>query len=105
MKLKPVRVRPCDDEKTYFGIYLGDFPHFQSASFDERTGMLKFNAANNPCIYIPELNKVVFGSGSWWSEIENANDIQDITDELINDQWYVKLLKAEMIKENEKAGK
>ena len=69
-----------------------------SANFDKETWILKFNAANNPCIYIPELNKVVFGSGSWWSEIEDENDIQDITDELINDQWYVKFLKAEMIK-------
>ena len=103
--LKPVRVRPCDNEKTYFGIYLGDFPHLPSASFDEETGILKFNAASNPCIYIPELKKVVFGSGSWWSEIEDENDIKDITDELINDQWYVKLLKAKMIKESDKTDK
>lgn len=103
--LKPVRVRPCDDERTYFGVYLGYFPHLPSASFDEETGILKFNATGNPCIYIPELNKVVFGSGSWWSEIEDENDIKDITDELINDQWYVKLLKTEMIKESEKTDK
>ena len=93
--LKPVRVRPCDDEKTYFGIYLGNFPHLPSASFDEKTGILKFNAFGNPCIYVPELNKVVFGSGSWWSEIQDMNDIKDITDELINNQWYVKLFRAE----------
>ena len=37
--------------------------------------------------------------------IEDENDIQDITDELINDQWYVKLLKTEMIKESEKTDK
>ena len=90
--LKPVRVYPFDDKKTYFGIYLGNFPHMPCVIFDEETGMLKFNVENKPCIYIPELNKVLFGTESWWSDIEDENDIQDITE----------LLKTEKIKESEK---
>ena len=98
VSLKAVKVRPCDDETTYFGIYLGEFPHFPSASFSEETGILKFSAANNPCIFIPKLNKVVFGSGCWWGEIEDINEFSEISDEDINEQWYVKMLKAEFEK-------
>ena len=88
------RVRPCDDEKTYLGLYLGEFPCFPSVSFNEETGMLKFDAACNPCIYVPELKKVVWGCGSWWSRIESEEDLKDVTDEVIDGQFYVQMLKA-----------
>lgn len=63
-----------------------------------RTGILKFSAANNPCIFIPKLNKVVFGSSCWWGEIEDINEFSEISDEDINEQWYIKMLKAEFEK-------
>mgnify|MGYP000282015848 FL=1 len=35
-----------------------------------------------------------FGAESWWSIIENPEELKDITDDDINSQWYVKALKA-----------
>lgn len=92
----PVRVRLCEDEKTYFGIYLGEFPWMTGASFHETDGKLEIWTTENPCIFIPEQKKVVFGASCWWSKIENLNDISDIsdiTDETIENQWYMKLLR------------
>ena len=91
-----VKVRLCEEEnspKTYLGIYLGEFPHFAHASLSEE-GILTFGAACNPCIYVPELEKVVWGSESWWSRISDVSELKDIADEDIENVWYVKLLKA-----------
>lgn len=87
------KVRLCEDDKTYLGIYLGEFPHFPHSSLSE-DGILTFGAACNPCIYVPELEKVVWGSESWWSKIDDASELKDITDEDIENTWYVKLLRA-----------
>lgn len=89
----PVRVRLCEDDKTYFGILLGEFPWHTNASYNEESGMLKISTMTNPCILLPREKKVVFGAESWWSKIEQGEDISDITDEDINDQWYMKLAK------------
>jgi hypothetical protein len=48
---------------------------------------------NNPAIYVPELRKIIFGCGSWWSEIESPDEIKDITDDDIENCWYVRLAK------------
>ena len=90
---EPVRVRPCSDKKTYFGIYLGDFPRRIQTRYDTSDAMLSICAINNPCIYVPELGKVVFGDESWWSTIDPDDDITDITDDSIQNQWYVKMLR------------
>lgn len=94
VSLKPVRIRPCDGEKTYFGIYLGEFPRYMYSSFNEETEILKVSTVTNPCIFVPELEKVVFGDESWWSEIKPGEDIKDITNETIDGQWYMQLLRG-----------
>ena len=92
--LKPVKIRPCSEDKTYFGIYLGEFPRYMHVSYNEKSGILDVSTPCNPCIYVPALEKVVFGDESWWSEINPGEDVTDITDEQIEDQWYMKMLRG-----------
>ena len=95
---KLATVRPCGEEyndKTYVGIFLGDLPHAPHISHDERTGKLKIIPMMNPAIFVPELKKIIYGCESWWSLIEKPEDMdREITDELIQSQWYVQLAKA-----------
>ena len=86
------RVRPAAEKKTYLGIYIGEIPRYTSASLDKETGILEISSACNPMIYIPELNRAVFGDESWWSRIEDGEDISDITDDDIKGQWYMRIL-------------
>lgn len=92
ISFSPVKVRLCEDNKTYFGILLGELPWFTNISYDEETKILNVSTIDNPCIYVPELNRLVFGAESWWSRIESDEEISDITDLDINNTWYVKLL-------------
>lgn len=89
----PVRVRLCEDNKTYFGILLGEFPWHTAVLYSEDSGKLKIQTITNPCILLPKEKKIVFGAESWWGRTEPGEDISDITDADINDQWYVKLAK------------
>lgn len=95
---KFAKVRPCEKEcenKTYVGIFLGDLPHAPYISLDEKSGMLKIRPMMNPAIYVPDLKKIVYGYESWWCIIEDEKDLdKEITDDLINNQWYVKAMKA-----------
>ena len=91
-----VKIRPCADEyegRTYLGIYLGDLPMGISSSYNEETQVLTNRAFSNPAIFVPALKKIIFGAESWWGEIQSEKDLKDITDEDINSQWYVQLLK------------
>jgi hypothetical protein len=94
---KLAKVRPCGEEyggKTYLGIFLGDIPHSPHISHNPETGMLQIRAYCNPAIFVPNLNKIVWGMESWWSVVENENDLdKEITDELIQNQWYVRVAK------------
>lgn len=90
---KPVRIRPCAKEykdKTYLGIYLGDLPYGITGYFSHIDEKLHIMAANNPAIYVFELQKIIHGYESWWSIIESPEEIKDITDNTIKNQWYVK---------------
>lgn len=88
------RVRPAKEKKTYLGIFIGEIPRYTTASFNEESGTLKISTACNPMIYVPELERAVFGDESWWNCIEPGEDITDITDEQIRGQWYMKLLEG-----------
>lgn len=91
-----VKIRPCAEEyqnKTFMGIYLGDLPMGISSSYNEETQILTNRAFSNPAIFVPELKKIIFGAESWWSEIKAGDDVSDITDEDINNQWYVQMMK------------
>lgn len=89
-------IRPCAEEyegKTYLGIYLGDLPISHHITHDPKTKILKVGTMDNPAIFVPDLNKIIFGCASWWHKIENIDEIKDITKEDIENTWYVKLIK------------
>lgn len=93
---KLVKINPCGEEyggKTYLGILLGDLPIGTTVSFHHDDQKLHIGAMTNPAIFVPELKKIIYGCESWWGEIEKPEDLKDITPEVINNVWYVKLLK------------
>ena len=92
-----VKIRPCNKEyggKTYLGLYLGNQPWSQTVSYNEESGELTVGMATNPAIYVFDLQRIIFGAESWWGIIENPEELKDITNDDINSQWYVKVLKA-----------
>ena len=91
--LTPARIRLCEDNKTYFGIYLGNLPRYLSTELDPKTNELTVKTVTNAGIYVPAKKKIYFGDESWWSLIEPDDPVEDITDEDISGQWYVKMLK------------
>jgi hypothetical protein len=95
-----VSVRPCEKAlkgKTFLGIYIGQLPQGVGISYHRESGVLAARFAyHNPAIWVPELQKIVWGSGSWWSPIESLDALRAITDEEINNTWYVKLLSAQL---------
>ena len=102
-----VKIRPCAEEyenKTYLGIYLGDFPIGCDVGLFTKTKILHILKNSNPAIFVPDLKKVIFGYESWWGEIESQEDLKDITNDDINNVWYVKVLK-ELADKEEKDGK
>lgn len=91
-----VKVRPCAkkfDGKTFLGIFMGEVALSQGAEWHEEEGELVIKRfMYNPMIFIPEVNEVVWGCGSWWGKIKSEDDLKTITDEDINNVWYVKAL-------------
>lgn len=90
-KVSLVEVKPCGDAKTYLGIYLGDFALGMSYKVVGNELQVK-PIFNNPAIFVPELNRVVFGCESWWRTIDNIEDAQGISKEDIENCWYVQIL-------------
>lgn len=101
----PVMIRSCRKEhgdKTYFGVFLGEVAMSPSVSIDKEGTMHVSLGSHNPAIFVPELKTVIFGCESWWGEIESEEELAKlITDETINNVWYVKALKAMSGKEEE----
>lgn len=93
----PVRIKPCAEEykgKSYLVLYLGDLPMMNSISYDEEKQSLKVGTVHNPAIYVFALKKIIFGAESWWCKINSPEDVKGISEEEIDNTWYVKLLKA-----------
>lgn len=62
-----VKVRPCGEEyqgKTYAGIFLGDLAIDNTCRLNKETQELEIIPRNNPAIYVPDLQKIVFGCES-----------------------------------------
>ena len=51
-----------------------------------------FMSGHNPDIFVPEIQEIIFGMESWWDEIRSEEDFKRITDEDIQNVWYVKLM-------------
>jgi len=97
-----VAVRSCKKEhgdKTRLGILIGFVPIHMGARFEAEDGkkdvgrLVFTNTGSNPAIFIPELNEVVLGCESWWGEIKNEKELKEITNEDINNVWYVRAMK------------
>lgn len=94
---KFVKIAPCGDEyagKTFLGIYLGELPIWHNISYNTETKELNVSHRKNPAIFVPDLNKIIYGIESWWRIIEKEEDLEEITNTDINNVWYVKALKA-----------
>jgi len=95
--IKWVSVRPCSDKyegKTYLGIMLGDMALSVYVSFNHKTGILHAEPSHhNPAMYVPELNEVIYGCGSYWGEINSPEDLKQISKDDINNIWYVRAIK------------
>ena len=72
---------------------MGDLPLTNYISYQEETKELNVSVSCNPAIFVPELKKIIFGMESWWGRIENADELKEITNDDIDNVWYVKLLK------------
>lgn len=91
-----VAVRPCGEEyqkKTYLGFYIGELPIQVMVNYKEKNGILRIDTLDNPAMFVPELGKIIFGCGSWWHEIKSEDELKQISDQDINNVWYMKLLK------------
>lgn len=89
-----VSIRPCAEEygdKTYLGILIGDIALGSSITLAEDKVQLNFSG-HNPAIFVPELRKVIYGCESWWAEIESEEQLRKITNDDIQNAWYMKML-------------
>lgn len=94
---QPVSVRPCGDKETYFGILLGEMPYTSHVSFDRKNGELTVGHMLNSAIYVPKLGRVVYGFESWWQRIDTDEEADKaITDDGIQNQWYMRMLRDAM---------
>ena len=75
-------------------MFLGELPIGQNISYNRKSQVLDISFRNNPAIFVFELNKIIYGIESWWGIIETENDLKDISDQDINNIWYVKALNS-----------
>lgn len=96
-----VAIRPCADEykdKTFLGILIGYVPIHRDLAFvraeGKEEGELIFRImGDNPAIFVPDLKKVILGCASWWGAIKDEAHLKQITNEDIQNVWYVKAIK------------
>jgi len=104
---KLVKIRSCRKEhgdKTYLGIYLGDMALSIQHSIKDDV-LTASHSFYNPAIFVPELNDIVYGCESWWGEIKSPEEVNElITDDVIKNVWYVKLLREDA-KKSKKTGR
>jgi len=100
-----VSIRPCAEEyeeKTYLGIYMGVIARSVDCAVDIKTEIMTLGFGDhNPAIFVPDLGKIIFGCESWWGEIKSPDELERITDDDIENIWYVKKLRAMIDKEKE----
>lgn len=92
-----VAIRPCEAEyndKTFLGIYLGEMALSLQLGYNPVNGnIIPQHSFHNPAIFVPDISKIIYGCGSWWGQIESEDQLKQITNNDINNVWYVKALK------------
>ncbi|MEN5278895.1 hypothetical protein ABE527_18360 [Brucella sp. TWI432] len=100
---KFVRVRPCAPEyadKTFLGVYMGDMPQLEVSikdrpeHEDKVLHISRGTFMGNPAIYVPALSQIIYGAESWWGVISTPDQLRQISDNDIDNVWYVQALKA-----------
>lgn len=93
-----VAIRPCAKEcenKTYLGLLLGEIALSFGIKFNRKEGILcVYPCSFNPAIFVFDLGKIVFGAESWWGHIKSPEDMKRITNQDIDNVWYVQAMKA-----------
>lgn len=101
-----VSIRPCADEykgKTYIGFLIGELAKSSSISVSDEKIQLEFSGYN-PAIFFPEIGKIIYGYESWRGDITSEEDLKKITEEDIENVWYVKAYR-QMLENNESTAK
>ena len=62
--------------------------------FMENVDPKKYPWNKLPAIFVPELKKIIYGCESWWKTIRSVDEFSKISNEDINNTWYVKLLQS-----------
>ena len=88
-------IRPSSGKKTYLGIYLGYIPEYITPRFNRENKHLEIRTMDCPCIYVPALKQYLYGDQCWWKPIKSEEELKDITDDTIDGQWYMKLLRGD----------
>lgn len=76
-----------DEQKSYFGIILGDIKlgigvsHVPDSGKAELKGMI-----NNPAIFVPSLKQIIYGVECWWRLIVSEEQLETIMDDDL-DKW------------------
>lgn len=93
-----VAVRSCKEghgDKTRLGLLVGYVPIHTDLAYDKKTKRLRIDVGgDNPAIFVFELGEVVLGVESFWGPIKDEKHLRQITDNDIENIWYVKALKA-----------
>lgn len=45
-------------------------------------------------MFVPALNEVILGCGSWWKRIKTEADLEQITDLDIDSVWYMQAMRT-----------
>jgi len=98
---KPVSVRLAGEDKTYLGVYVGEIAYEIFGEYKIAEEEATLHGKYNPAIFVPDLGRIVFGFESWWGIIEDPDQLREITDEDIENVWYVQAIKALANKESE----
>lgn len=100
-------IKPCAEEyggRSYLGFYLGELPIAIQSSFNTETKILTNRVMPNPAIFVPELKKIIYGCESWWRVIKSVDDFKGVSEEDINNTWYVQALRMMTEENNENKG-
>jgi len=89
-----VAVRKASEDVTRLGLLLGDMPIGIAPIVKNDDLMVLERTYSNPCIFVFETGELVYGFESWWGAIRTPDDLKQITNQDIDNVWYVRALKA-----------
>lgn len=92
---KLVRVRPLVENPnnlTYVGIYLGELIDAPKVFYYSGPNKLRIDNSYTPAIFVPALNRVVWGSNVFWDRPANDKDLfREVTQNEIDSVGYERL--------------